>query len=67
MPKTLTETSLIRTFRALLNDEHGVSLDAYEHMGKVAEDCSNPEEKEALLNLLYRCDAVDDRYFLPCD
>lgn len=67
MLKVLIDTPLIRTFRALLSDEHGVSLDAYEHMAKVAEDCGNPDEKEALLNLLYRCDAVDDRYFLPCD
>lgn len=55
---------LYKLYETLLSDEHGVHIDAYQSMFSLAEN-QPADQREALLSLLYRCDAVDDRYFLP--
>lgn len=46
-------------FKVLLEDDHGVSEQAFKVMRKHA------QRSAELTDMLYRCDAVDGRYFLP--
>lgn len=46
-------------FKVLLEDDHGVSEQAFKVMRKHA------KRSAELTDMLYRCEAVNGRYFLP--
>jgi hypothetical protein len=55
---------LVQLFQSLLDDDHGVSEDAYRLMVQVIKQQS-PTVQSQLLDLLDRTEATDGRFYLP--
>jgi hypothetical protein len=50
---------------SLLDDEYGIDQDAWDNLMLVVRGLSEGEEKNKILDMLDKVDAVDGRYFLP--